>query len=64
MSDSATADSQSAFAKLDTSNYATWKFDMQALLQTKMLWRLISGQEIVRVRDLKHTLYAVDEHKL
>ena len=45
MSDPTGADSHSAFARLDTSNYATWKYDMQALLQTKMLWRLVSGQE-------------------
>ena len=45
MSDPTGADSHSAFARLDTSNYVTWKYDMQALLQTKMLWHLVSGQE-------------------
>ena len=44
MSESTAAESLS-FTKLGELNYSTWKYDMQAALQTKRLWRLVSGQE-------------------
>ena len=44
MSESTAAESLS-FTKLGELNYFTWKYDMQAALQTKHLWRLVSGQE-------------------
>lgn len=45
MSASTTSDSQStfSFAKLNDSNYATWKLEMRAALQAKTLWRIASG---------------------
>ena len=44
MSESTAAESLT-FTKLGESNFSTWKYDMQAALQTKRLWRLVSGQE-------------------
>lgn len=35
----------SAFVKLGENNYSTWKFDMQAALQSKKVWRLVAGKE-------------------
>ena len=51
MSESAAIESLS-FSKLGESNYSTWKFDMQAALQTKCLWHLVSGQESAPTDDL------------
>ena len=38
-------DAMTAFAKLGENNYPSWKFDMQAALQSKKTWRLVSGRE-------------------
>lgn len=38
-------DAMTAFTKLGENNYPTWKFDMQAALQSKKTWRLVSGRE-------------------
>ena len=40
-----TAAESLSFTKLGELNFSTWKYDMQAALQTKRLWRLVSGQE-------------------
>lgn len=38
-------DAMTAFLKLGENNYPTWKFNMQAALQSKKVWCLVDGRE-------------------